>query len=60
MEVKLIKEGKEPNQAIGYMDDGTMIVVSEGKRLLGQKVKAEITSVLQTQAGKMVFAKIKQ
>ncbi len=58
MEIKLIKEGKEPDQAVGYMDDGTMIVVAEGRRLIGQKVKVEVTSALQTQAGKMVFAKI--
>jgi uncharacterized protein YacL len=59
IEVKLLKEGKEVNQAVGYMDDGTMIVVSEAKKFLGQKIKAEITSVLQTQAGKMIFAKVR-
>ena len=59
MEVRLIKEGKEPDQAVGYMEDGTMIVVAEGRKLIGQKIKAEVTSVLQTQAGKMIFAKIK-
>lgn len=59
MEIRLLKEGKEPNQAVGYMDDGTMIVVTDAKRFIGQKVKAEVTSVLQTQAGKMIFAKIK-
>lgn len=58
MEIRLIKEGKESDQAVGYMDDGTMIVVAEGRKLIGQKVKAEVTSVLQTQAGKMIFAKL--
>ncbi len=57
MEVRLLKEGKEPNQAVGYLDDGTMIVVSEARHLLGQKIKATVTSVLQTQAGRMIFAK---
>jgi len=59
MEIKLIKEGKESDQAVGYMEDGTMIVVAESRKLIGQKVKAEVTSVLQTQAGKMIFAKLK-
>lgn len=58
MEVRLIKEGKETEQAVAYMDDGTMIVVAEGRRLIGQKVKVEVTSVLQTQAGRMIFAKL--
>jgi len=58
MMVKLIKEGKELNQAIGYMDDGTMVVVGDGKRSIGQSVGIVVTSVLQTQTGKMIFAKI--
>ena len=57
MELKLIKEGKEHNQAIGYLEDGTMVVVEEGRRLIGQTVKVAVTSVLQTQAGKMIFSK---
>ncbi len=60
LEVKLIKEGKEPNQAVAYTEDGTMIVVTEGKRFIGQVLKVEVTSVLQTQAGRMIFAKIHQ
>jgi len=58
MQVKLIKEGKEHNQAIGYLDDGTMVVVEEGRRLIGQDVRVSVTSVLQTQAGRMIFTKI--
>jgi uncharacterized protein YacL len=58
MRVKLLKEGKEHNQAIGYLDDGTMIVVEDSRRLIGQEVKVVVTSVLQTQAGRMIFAKI--
>ena len=58
LEVKLVKEGKEPDQALAYMEDGTMIVVSDAHRLIGKKVTVRVASVLQTQAGKMVFAKI--
>ncbi len=56
--IKLIKEGKEANQAVGYLEDGTMIVVAEARDLIGQNVKVEVTSVLQTQAGRMIFAKL--
>jgi len=58
IEVKPIKEGKEHNQAIAYLEDGTMVVVEEARRLIGQNVRVSITSVLQTQAGRMVFAKL--
>jgi len=57
MEIKLIKEGKEHNQAVGYLDDGTMVVVEDARRLIGQEIRVSVTSVLQTQAGKMIFAK---
>lgn len=60
MAVKLIKEGKEHNQAVGYLDDGTMVVVEDGRKLIGQEVKAVVTSVLQTQAGRMIFTKIEK
>jgi len=58
VEVKLIKEGKEQNQALAYMEDGTMIVVGDARHLIGKKITVCVTSVLQTQSGKMVFAKI--
>lgn len=58
IDVKLIKEGKEAHQAIGYMDDGTMIVVSDARDMIGREVRVGVTSVLQTQAGKMIFARI--
>ena len=58
IEVKLVKEGKESDQALAYLEDGTMIVVAGAKHLLGRSVKVIITSVLQNQAGKMVFAKL--
>ena len=60
MHIKLIKEGKEHNQAIGYLDDGTMVVVEDARRLIGQDVKVAVTSVLQTQAGRMIFTKLEK
>ncbi len=58
MEIMIVKEGKEENQGVGYLDDGTMVVVTEGRRYFGQRVKVLVTSVLQTQAGRMIFAKM--
>jgi len=60
MHLKLIKEGKEHNQAVGYLDDGTMVVVEDARRLIGQDVKVTVTSVLQTQAGRMIFTKVEK
>jgi len=60
MHLKLIKEGKEHNQAIGYLDDGTMVVVEDARRFIGQEVKVVVTSVLQTQAGRMIFTKLEK
>lgn len=60
MRIKLIKEGKEFNQAVGYLDDGTMVVVEEARKLIGQEVKVAVTSVLQTQAGRMIFTKLER
>jgi uncharacterized protein YacL len=57
MQIRLIKEGKEYNQAIGYLEDGTMVVVDNGKHLIGQTLNVEVTSALQTSAGRMIFAK---
>jgi len=58
MQIKLLKEGKEYNQGVGYLDDGTMVVVEEARRLIGQEIKVVVTSVLQTPAGRMIFTKI--
>lgn len=60
MRIKLLKEGKEHNQGVGYLDDGTMVVVEEGRRLIGQEVGVVVTSVLQTQAGRMIFTKLER
>lgn len=57
MTVKILKEGKEDNQGVAYLDDGTMVVVDNGRKAIGHTVNVSITSVLQTQAGRMIFAK---
>ncbi|MBQ6402025.1 MAG: PIN/TRAM domain-containing protein [Firmicutes bacterium] len=57
MIVSLVKEGKEQDQAVAYLDDGTMIVVEDGRRFIGQTLKVVVTSVLQTTAGRMIFAR---
>ncbi|MFD2617351.1 PIN/TRAM domain-containing protein [Terrilactibacillus laevilacticus] len=59
LNVQVIKDGKEQNQGVGYLDDGTMIVVEEGRRYIGKTIDVIITSVLQTSAGRMIFAKPK-
>lgn len=59
MVVHVIKDGKESGQGIGYLDDGTMIVVDGGRKFIGQTVAVLVTSVLQTAAGRMIFAKLK-
>ncbi len=59
MNVTVIKDGKEANQGLSYLSDGTMIVVEDGKKLIGQNIDVVVTSVLQTSAGKMIFAKPK-
>ncbi|MFH1459528.1 MAG: PIN domain-containing protein [Candidatus Omnitrophota bacterium] len=58
LEVKIVKEGKELNQGVAYLDDGTMVVVEEGRRIIGQTKQVAVTSVLQTSAGRMIFGKI--
>src|SRR5699024_2513432 len=55
--VQVIKDGKEKKQGVAYLDDGTMIVVEEGKDYIGDTIEVIITSVLQTSAGRMIFAK---
>lgn len=60
MEVRVSKEGKEYNQGVGYLDDGTMVVVDNTRHLIGQVIKVTITSVLQTSAGRMIFAKLEE
>jgi uncharacterized protein YacL len=57
--VHVVKEGKESSQGVAYLDDGTMVVIDHGKRFIGQPVTATVTSVLQTTAGRMIFARLK-
>src|SRR5881397_3354421 len=56
MNIQVIKEGKEQNQGVAYLDDGTMIVVENGRRYMNQTIGVIVTSVLQTAAGRMIFA----
>ncbi len=59
MTIRIIKEGKENGQGVGYLDDGTMVVVEAACKFKGQLIDVIVTSVLQTSAGRMVFAKFK-
>jgi uncharacterized protein YacL len=58
MHLQVVKEGKEPGQGVAYLDDGTMVVVDHGRKLIGQMVDVTVTSVLQTTAGRMIFARL--
>lgn len=59
MRVRVEKEGREPGQGVAHLDDGTMIVIENGKALIGEEADVAVTSVLQTSAGRMIFAKLK-
>jgi uncharacterized protein YacL len=54
--IKVIQEGKEANQGVGYLDDGTMVVVENGRRFLSREISVQVTKVLQTNAGRLIFA----
>jgi uncharacterized protein YacL len=56
--LKILKEGKEPTQGVGYLEDGTMVVVEEGRSLVGSQAQVIVTGALQTSAGRMIFAKV--
>ena len=58
LSVKIIQEGKEVGQGVGYLDDGTMLVVEDGVRHVGSQVEVLVTKVLQTSAGRMLFARL--
>ncbi|MDA8089577.1 MAG: TRAM domain-containing protein [Nitrospiraceae bacterium] len=60
MKVFILKEGKEANQGVAYLDDGTMVVVDNGRKLIGKHVDVTVTSVLQTTAGRMIFSKTRE
>jgi uncharacterized protein YacL len=57
LDLKILREGKEPTQGIGYLDDGTMVVVEEGREYVGNQLQVIVTSALQTSAGRMIFAR---
>ena len=60
MNVKILKEGKEPGQGVAYLDDGTMVIVDNARRYMGKTVDVTVTSVLQTTAGRMIFTILKE
>ena len=60
MNILVLKEGKEYNQGVGYLDDGTMVVVDNARRMIGRAVEITVTSVLQTASGKMIFGKLEE
>lgn len=57
--ITIAKKGKDPSQGVGYLDDGTMVVVENGKKRIGETVKVEATSLLQTESGRIIFTKVK-
>jgi len=59
IDLKILKEGKEPTQGVGYLEDGTMVVVEDGRNYLGGEIQVIVTSALQTSAGRMIFARPK-
>lgn len=58
--IDVIREGKEPHQGVGYLDDGTMLVIEDGENHIGRRVEVVVTSMLQTSAGRMVFGRIRR
>jgi uncharacterized protein YacL len=60
IEVNIIQEGKESGQGVGYLDDGTMVVVEDGRNYLDRKINVTVTKVLQTAAGRMIFARMEK
>jgi len=58
MQVKIIKAGEEPGQGVGYLEDGTMVVVDGGRNAIGETLEVSVTSVLQTSAGRMIFGRV--
>ena len=57
LDVRIIQEGREHGQGIGYLDDGTMVVVQDGDGFIGKEITTMVTKVLQTAAGRMIFSK---
>jgi len=57
LQIAVIQEGKEYNQGVGYLDDGTMVVIENGQRYIDKQIEVTVTKILQTSAGRMIFAK---
>jgi uncharacterized protein YacL len=60
MNINIFQEGKEMGQGVGYMDDGTMVVVENGKDYIGEYMNVHVTKVLQTAAGRMIFGRVEE
>ena len=60
MTTRVVKAGDQAGQGVGYLEDGTMVVVEQGRSLIGQEVTITVTSVLQTPAGRMIFGRVEQ
>ena len=60
LSLTVLREGKEPGQGVGFLEDGTMVIVEGGKRFIGERVDLQVTSALQTSAGRMIFARLRQ
>jgi uncharacterized protein YacL len=60
IQLSLVKEGREPDQAVGYLADGTMIVVNHARPYLGKTTTVVVSSALQTTAGRLIFAELKE
>jgi uncharacterized protein YacL len=58
MSIRVIKPGEEPGQGVGYLEDGTMVVIEGGRDRIGQTIELTVTSVLQTSAGRMIFGRV--
>jgi uncharacterized protein YacL len=56
--LKIVREGKEPGQGVGYLDDGTMVIVDGGSAVIGERVEVAVASMLQSPTGKLVFARL--
>ena len=59
LELTILREGKEQGQGVGFLEDGTMVIVDGGKRFIGEQVELQVTSSLQTSAGRMIFARLR-
>jgi uncharacterized protein YacL len=57
--ITIVKEGKEQSQGVGYLDDGTMVVLENGRKMIGETVKVNVTSLLQTESGRIIFTKVR-